>query len=50
MVEVVRSEANEVHRLMVGCSGGIPPLVIGERDINRAIQTDTNELINAQSG
>lgn len=50
MLEVVRSEQNEVHRFIAGCSGGIPPLVIGEREINQAIATDTTELINAQSG
>jgi hypothetical protein len=46
-LRMVEKERNEVHTFESDCRAVLPPLVIGERDLNRAIQTDTDELIQA---
>lgn len=46
-MRMVRKEANEVSTFDIDCTRQLPPTVIGENAIDRAIQADTDELIQA---
>lgn len=45
-ISLVRKQALEESIFTGDCNVSLPPYVIGERDLNIAIQTDTDELIN----